>query len=70
MQEENKKMKSTLEEKEEKIANLLDMKKQDTQIIIGLKDIISNLTLALQQKENSFLEMHDKYVYSHSFRAT
>ena len=70
MQEENKKMKSALEEKEEKIANLLDMKKQDTQIIIGLKDIISNLTLALQQKENSFLEMHDKYEYSHSFRAT
>lgn len=50
MQQENIKLKTVLEEKEMKIDELLDMKRQDTEIIGGLKDIISNLTLALQQK--------------------
>ncbi len=39
------------------------MKQQDTQIILGLKDIISNLTMALQQKENNYQDINDKYVF-------
>jgi hypothetical protein len=62
LQEENRKLKSTVEEKDSKINDLLDMKRQDTQIIIGLKDIISSLTFSLQQKEQSFQDIHDKYV--------
>ena len=39
------------------------MKKQDSEIIIGLKDIISNLTITLKDKEKSFTELQEKYVY-------
>lgn len=38
------------------------MKNEDTQIIKGLKDIITNLTTNIQQKDVSFREIHDKYV--------
>lgn len=38
------------------------MKRQDTEIILGLKDIISNLTNSLKEKEQSFQEVNNKYV--------
>ena len=38
------------------------MKRQDTEIILGLKDIIANLTNSLKEKEHSFQEVNNKYV--------
>ena len=38
------------------------MKRQDTEIILGLKDIIANLTNSLKEKEQSFQEVNHKYV--------
>lgn len=43
------------------------MKGQDTEIILGLKDIISNLTMALKEKEASFKDIQEKYVAIHVF---
>jgi hypothetical protein len=51
-----------MQEKERQISRLTEMKGQETEIIIGLKDIIANLTLTLKEKETSFKDVHEKYV--------
>jgi hypothetical protein len=38
------------------------MKSQDTEIIMGLKDIISNLTISLKEKDSSYKDIQEKYV--------
>lgn len=43
-----------LQEKDMKIQELHQMRVQDSNVIVGLKDIVSNLTLALREKEASF----------------
>lgn len=50
LQEENKRLRASLDEKDSKIEDLLELKRQDTQIILGLKDVIANLIQSLQQK--------------------
>jgi hypothetical protein len=39
------------------------MKSQDTEIIMGLKDIISNLTISLKEKDASYKDIQEKYVH-------
>jgi len=38
------------------------MRDQDYDLIKGLKDIISNLTMALKEKESSYRDLQEKYV--------
>jgi len=41
-------LKRNVQEKEATIQELINMKRQDSEIILGLKDIISNMTSALK----------------------
>ena len=65
LEEENKRLKEELDEKNNKIDLFMKMKVQDSDIILGLKDSIANLTKLLQEKDHLYLQLHDQYEKIH-----
>ncbi len=57
LQDQNNRLKSEVQEKDRQINKLTEMKSQDTEIIMGLKDIISNLTISLKEKDASYKDI-------------
>jgi predicted nuclease with TOPRIM domain len=62
LQDENNRLRSEVQEKDKQLNKLTEMKSQDTEIIMGLKDIISNLTISLKEKDASYKDVQEKYV--------
>lgn len=70
LQDENNRLRSEVQEKDKQLNKLTEMKSQDTEIIMGLKDIISNLTISLKEKDASYKDVQEKYVDYLWFRIT
>lgn len=65
LQEENSRLREQLAEKDQTIDKMIDMKREDVEVVRGLKDIITTLSETLRQKELAHKDLQEKYV-SHS----
>lgn len=74
LRKENQLLREELSRKDEEVRCLIDMKKQDSDIILGLKDILKSLTSSLRERElacqelqvkcNSLLDCKSKWEHS------
>ena len=61
LENENKELKKQLTEKQEKIDLFMKMKVQDSEIILGLKEALANMSEMLKQKDARCEEFRLKY---------